>query len=423
MQVKVNERVVKSTKVHLAMEANETLRVIKEEFQDNPESMSYFYDLFNSVYCDGNPVKHGKKVIGVMCIQAPEELIYAVDAVPVRLCNGSHSYEQIGAESTSAKTCSLVNATVGTLTVNRDAYRKEYDLLAIPATCDQKKKSIGILKKEGYKIYTLDMPSTKEFESARYYWQSVVKEFALALQKVTGNKITKSSLKEAIVKLNKARYQLRRLNRLRETLPSPILAKDVFLATNSYFFDDIDRWTGAMTSLNDEIEERAKKGFAAGNKNAPRIMYAGTPPIFPNLKLPLLTETLGGEIVADESCSSTRLLHDAVAYDEANYFDMIPAVADRYLKPCMCPIFDSNEDRIRKMLDTIKSAKVDGVIYQAYSGCQLYTLEHHSVAEALAKDNIPMLYVETDYGPEDSGQISTRVEAFLESIQTRKRRR
>lgn len=423
MEAKVNERVVKSTRVHLAMEANETLRIIKEEFQDNPESMEYFYDLFNSVYCDGNPVKHSKKVIGAMCIQTPEELIYAAGAVPVRLCNGSHSYEQVGAESTSAKTCSLVNATVGTLTVNQAAYRKEYDMVAIPATCDQKKKSIGILKKEGYNVYTLDVPSEKNSENARHYWQSVVKDFALALQKVTGNKLTKASLKDAIVILNRARYQLRRLNGLRATLPSPILAKDVFLATNSYFFDDIERWTGALANLNDEIEERVNKGFAAGNKNAPRIMFAGTPPIFPNLKLPLLTETLGGEIVADESCSSTRMLHDAVVYDEANYFDMIPAIADRYLKPCMCPIFDSNEDRIRIMLDTIKSAKVDGVIYQAYSGCQLYTLEHHSVAEALMKDNIPMLYVETDYGPEDNGQISTRVEAFLESIQTRKRRK
>lgn len=423
MQAKVNERVIKSAKVHLAMEANETLRVIKEEFQDNPESMSYFYDLFNSVYCDGIPVRHDKKVVATMCIQTPEELIYAAGAAPVRQCNGSHSYEQVGAESTSSRTCSLVNATVGTLVVNREANQKDHDMLVVPVTCDQKKKSIGILREEGYDIYPLDIPSSKDSENARYYWQNIVKEFALELQKVTGVKITKNRLKDAIGKKNRARFQLRRLNRLRTAMPAPILAKDVFLATNSHFFDDIDRWTDAFTKLNDEIEERVNRGISSGNKNAPRIFFAGTPPIFPNLKLPLLTETLGGEIVADESCSSTRLLHDAVAYDEANYFDMVPAIADRYLKPCTCPIFDSNDDRIRNMLDTIKSAKVDGVIYQAFSGCQLYTLEHHSVADALIKENIPMLYVETDYGPEDSGQISTRVEAFLESIQTRKRRK
>jgi benzoyl-CoA reductase/2-hydroxyglutaryl-CoA dehydratase subunit BcrC/BadD/HgdB len=34
-----------------------------------------------------------------------------------------------------------------------------------------------------------------------------------------------------------------------------------------------------------------------------------------------------------------------------------------------------------------------------------------------------MLYVETDYSPDDMGQLSTRIEAFLESIKTRKRKR
>jgi benzoyl-CoA reductase/2-hydroxyglutaryl-CoA dehydratase subunit BcrC/BadD/HgdB len=33
-----------------------------------------------------------------------------------------------------------------------------------------------------------------------------------------------------------------------------------------------------------------------------------------------------------------------------------------------------------------------------------------------------MLYVETDYSPDDQGQLSTRIEAFLESIKTRKRK-
>ncbi len=413
---------MKTTKIHLAMEAKETLRRIQDEFPDNPAAMKYFYDLFDAVYCKGEPVEHDGKVVGVTCVQVPEELIYAAGAVPLRLCSGSHAYEQIGAEKTSAKTCALVNATIGTMVVNREEYQKDFDMLTIPVTCDQKKKSIGILQREGYDVYPLDVPSDKDSEHGRHFWRMSVAQFAVDLQKATRTKISKKSLAGAVGKLNRARREMRRLNRFREKTPSPILAKDVFLATNAYFFDNIDRWSDAVARLNDELEERTRVGFSAGNKNAPRILFAGTPPIFPNLKLPLLIEELGGEIVADESCSSARLSNDAVMFDEPNYFDMIPAIADRYLKPCVCPIFDSNADRIRKMLEMVKAAKVDGVVYQSFSGCQLYALEHHSVAEALDKENIPMLYVETDYGPEDSGQISTRIEAFIESIQNRKRR-
>ena len=50
-------------------------------------------------------------------------------------------------------------------------------------------------------------------------------------------------------------------------------------------------------------------------------------------------------------------------------------------------------------------------------------MEQRSIAEAMAERGLPMLYVETDYSPDDLGQLSTRVEAFIESIKGRKRRR
>jgi benzoyl-CoA reductase/2-hydroxyglutaryl-CoA dehydratase subunit BcrC/BadD/HgdB len=49
-------------------------------------------------------------------------------------------------------------------------------------------------------------------------------------------------------------------------------------------------------------------------------------------------------------------------------------------------------------------------------------MEQGGTADALSAKNIPMLYVETDYSPDDMGQLSTRIEAFLESIKTRKRK-
>jgi benzoyl-CoA reductase/2-hydroxyglutaryl-CoA dehydratase subunit BcrC/BadD/HgdB len=34
----------------------------------------------------------------------------------------------------------------------------------------------------------------------------------------------------------------------------------------------------------------------------------------------------------------------------------------------------------------------------------------------LEKENVPMYYLDTEYSREDSGQIKTRVEAFLEML-------
>ena len=406
----------------LALEADSVLRSIKEEFDENHSAMDYFYDLFHQVYCEMKPVKRDKKVIGTMCIQAPEELIYAAGAEPVRLCNGSHTYEQVGAEQTSPRSCSLVNATAGFLGSDNASKKEEMEAVVIPITCDQKKKLVSILEKDGYNVIPLDIPSQKDSDAGMQYWHNTINEFALSLQKVTGKKITKKSLKDAIGKLNRARACMRKLTALRTESPTAILGKDVFLVTNAFFFDNIDSWIDAVEKLNVELEKKVADDYSAGNRHAPRILFTGTPPIFPNLKLPLLIEQLGGVIVADEVCSSSRLLHDAVTFSESNYFDMIPAIADRYIKPCTCPIFTRNDDRIRKLIELAKSSKANGVVYQAYSGCQLYSLEHQSVSEALAKEDIRMLYVETDYGFEDSGQLATRIEAFLESLKSKMKR-
>ena len=116
------------------------------------------------------------------------------------------------------------------------------------------------------------------------------------------------------------------------------------------------------------------------------------------------------------------MLYDMTAVDEWLVSHMIESIADKYLKPCTCPIFTRNDDRIRRLLDLVSTFNADGVVYQSFAGCQVYEMEQKSVADALNQAGIPMLYVETDYSPDDMGQLSTRVEAFLESIKTRKRK-
>jgi len=267
------------------------------------------------------------------------------------------------------------------------------------------------------------MPSSKESEAARFYWQESVKKFTLDLQQITGQKITKKKVREAIAKKTRAAELYRKLYELRKSNPSPLFGKDMLLVTNGYFLDDIDSWMEAVKLLITEIEERTTQKFSAGNRNAPRILLTGSPPIFPNIKLPILVEQSGGIIVADEVCSSSRLLYDSVAYDEASLNDMVPAIADRYLKPCTCPCLTPNTDRQRKLTDMASDFAVDGVIYQAFSGCLPYEMEQNQIARVLEEQGVPMLYVETDYSPEDQGQLSTRVEAFIESIKFKKRKR
>ncbi len=407
-----------------AREAEQTLDQITDKFDDNPKAMDYFYDLFRRVYCQGEALQREGTLVGTTCIHAPEELIYAVGAQPLRLCNGSYHFDQAGSDFMPAKSCSLVKATLGVLsTDNAIPGGGRPDLVVNPTTCDQKKKASAMVAEMGYPVYDLELPPGKESDEARLYWQRSVREFSVRLSKLTGKKLTRARLKAAMAKTARAQLAFRTLHNLRKNSPALFLGKDAFLVTNAYFFDDIDRWTEAVERLNEELRTREASGFQAAQRKAPRILFTGSPPIFPNLKLPLLIEEAGGVVVADETCSANRMLYDMSAVDEWRLHDMVDALADRHLKPCTCPIFTNNLDRRRRLLELAESFNVDGVIYQAFAGCQVYEMEQRSVAKTLSDKGIPMLYVETDYSPDDVGQLSTRIEAFLESIKTRKRKR
>lgn len=407
-----------------AREAENVLDHITDRFDDNPQAMDYFYELFRRVYCQGEALPRQGTLVGTTCIHAPEELIYAMGATPVRLCNGSYHYDQIGADFMPAKSCSLVKATLGMLgSENAIPRTGKLDLVVNPTTCDQKKKASAMIEGMGYNVYDLELPPAKESEESRLYWQRSVRQFALRLGRLTGKKLTRKNLKAAMARTARAQAAFRTLHNYRKSSPALFLGKDAFLVTNAFFFDDIERWTAAVEKLNAELAMRQAEGFQAAQRKAPRILFTGSPPIFPNLKLPLLIEEAGGVVVADETCSANRMLYDMTAVDEWRVNDMVDGLADRYLKPCTCPIFTRNDDRQRRLLELAASFNADGVVYQAFSGCQVYEMEQRSIAEALNAKGIPMLYVETDYSPDDMGQLSTRIEAFLESIKTRKRKR
>ncbi len=413
------ERMKKTGSIHYSMEIKKNLAEIVDKFPDNPKGMQYFYDRFENFLSGKDNSFERKKVVATMCVHVPLELIYAAGAVPVRICAGAYSMDQIGTEFLPAKTCPMVKSTLGAIYLDILPGNINPVLIVNPATCDQKKKMGEMGGELSKPFYMLEVPPTKDTEESRRYWHRVIKKFVKKLESVTGNKITRRSLKQAIKMVAKAQAEYRRFNQLRKTAPV-IYGKDAILVTNSYFFDDIERWTQKLSELNGELEKRIEQKIYVGKPHSPRILLTGSPSIFPNMKLPILIEELGGLVVYEEFCSTSRMIWDTVAVDEWFLYDMIPAVADRYLKPSTCPNFSPNNDRKRKIAKGIEDFLVDGVIYQTFTGCQLYDMESRIVGNFVEKMGISTLFIESDYNPDDFGQLTTRLEAFLDSLKNKK---
>jgi len=375
-------RLKKTSTIHYNMEVNQVLSEITKDFPYALSGMEYFYNRFRPLEVNETLYPKDKKLIASMCIHVPLEIINALDATAVRICSGSYSADTAGSDFLPAKTCPMVKSTLGALYLDMLPGNAKPDLVINPTTCDQKKKMGEMGDDINKEFYTLEVPPSKDSEEARQYWQRTVKKMVKKLEKVTGNKLTRRKLKKSIKEMAQAQAEFRHFMRLRKNAPV-IFGKDALLIANSYFFDDITAWKENLAILNEELEERIEKESFVVGKRAPRILLTGSPSIFPNMRTPILLEKLGGIVVYEEFCSSSRMLNDTVAVDEWFLYDMIPAVADRYLKPNTCPNFTPNDDRIRKIMLAMDDYKVDGVIYQTFTGCQLYDMEARKIGKVL----------------------------------------
>ena len=417
-------RVIKTASQKIVVE---TIDRMKKTDKNRPLAMNYFdemADLFGRRKEEIVAAKQsGKKVIGYLCLFAPIELILAADAIPVRVNSGWYDAAKIGDRVVPVEVCPVIRSTIGAKMISLSPFMENSDAIISILTCDGMTK-LGEILGDYQTIWQMNVPRMKDSDQALRLWIEEVKTVKQKIEKLTGNKITRKKLRNAVELTQKATKAFRRLQDLRKGNPV-IMGRDAMLAIQMYMWDDVERWTEKTNKLCDELEKRVKDKTWSTSPDTPRVMITGTPMFWPdNWKVPSLVEEANpqGVIVADELCSSERILNDPVGVDEWSMNDMLNAIGERYLMSSTCPCFssnDGNEDRINWLITKIKDFKIDGVIYYVVRGCISYAMEYTRVKKVLDSINIPVYYLDTEYTREDVGQMKTRVEAFLEMLTER----
>ena len=400
---------------------------MRKTSQNRPAAMQYFDEIANVFGQREKEIQEAKqkgtKVIGYFCNFAPIELILAADAIPVRVNSGWYDTSKIGDRVVPVEVCPMIRSTIGAKMIGLSPYMELTDALVNVLTCDGMTKLSEILS--DYKpILAMPLPRVKDSNQSLRFWADEIKTAKEYIEKLTGKKISRKKLKAAIETVQKATKAFRRLQELRKG-PPVIMGRDAMLVNQAFMWDDIKRWTEKTETLCDELDKLVQEKRWACPPDTSRVLVTGTPMIWPdNWKLPSLVEEASpqGVLVADELCSSDRLLNDPVGIDEWSMNDMFRGISERYLMASTCPCFtstDGNEDRINWLLNKVKEWKINGVIYYVVRGCMLYAMECTRVKKVLDRLNIPVYYLDTEYTREDVGQMKTRVEAFLEMLSAR----
>lgn len=388
-----------------------------EDLPHKPEALKPFTDVLKHVFVDmqGAVKPMGVPSVGTYCVMVPPELIYAAGAMPVKLCGGSYTAFNVGDDIAPRDACPLIKAIMGFESIGVMPVYQECQLMAVPITCDCKKKLAGYLA-EHRKTVTLHVPSGRDRDEDMEQYVRELYLFSQRLTEITGTELSYERLSWACGMTAAAQYELSRFIELRRRYPLAIKGTHYMAAMNAISYTHISLWARYMHNLCEEIEQKAKRGEMASKENRPRILITGSPIVFPNFKLPLLIEEMGGALVADETCMGERGAYDPPAIVDQSTDGIMRALANKSTRPCTCPTFVDNKRRLYRIMQMLEDYRVQGVIYHVLRGCLVYDYEYQVMEEELGKLGIPIIRVESDYNEEDVEQLRIRVEAFIELI-------
>lgn len=351
----------------------------------------------------------GIPLIGVYCTFFPTELTMALNIKTVSLC--AFSQETIPSAEVELPTnlCPLIKSSYGFARSQKCPYFYFSDLVVGETTCDGKKKMYEYLSQ--YKdVYVMELPN-KQSACGKELWKKEIIRLKEYLEQKFERNLDETILREKIHEKNEERKALLRFSKLMTLAPPPMTSQESYdiLYNSSYTPDKIDFPAKIDFVIKKILEEYKPEQLT----KKPRLLVTGCPIGGATQKIITAIEENGGVVVAFENCGGLKPL--ATFVDENNP-DPYDALADKYLSigcSCMTP----NANRTQLLDELIDTYQVDGVIDVILHACHTYNLETRSIQRFCQNTkHIPYLSVTTDYSDADSGQLSTRISAFIEMM-------
>ena len=135
-----------------------------------------------------------------------------------------------------------------------------------------------------------------------------------------------------------------------------------------------------------------------------------------------LIESCGALVVADRHCYGSLEARQHIDIKDGE--DPLTAVARHYLLTSQCARFmEQQEMRHRKkvLADYAKEYKADGIIVESNKFCEYWSFERMIDTIVLPRDfGYPVCSIEKEYINTASGQLRTRFQAFVESVELKK---
>jgi benzoyl-CoA reductase/2-hydroxyglutaryl-CoA dehydratase subunit BcrC/BadD/HgdB len=347
-----------------------------------------------------------RKVVGWVNPYVPEEIIHAAGMLSFKVTGNNEPVQMQGAEAhILSNTCSYIRTC---WQLQLDGQYGFLDGLVCSSFCDQDKRLFSVwdyYSKLPYmdQIYA---PRKRDEEGVKLYLADL-EDFRDRLSAYGLKFVPDHDIAESIRVYDRGRELMYRLYDLRKRDCPPVTGAEALEVSKTAARLPRERFNELMEQLLDEIQRTGRE-----IKKAKRLMVIGND--IHNANQMAALELLDAVVVVDEMDAGIRYAWGQVG----THLPAMEALARYYVLGRPVDKHNWNSDgRLEFIAEMAEQYKVDGIVSEDVRFCTYNGWDKFDLKKQMEKRGIPILELDVEYGENWSGQMRTRVEAFLEMVQ------
>lgn len=365
-------------------------------------------------------VGEGKLAMGYTCYHMPEVLLNLDNCFSVRLTAPRTGSMDIATYYLSNFLCGYCKAL---LERGIEGGYNFLSALLASETCSEMNRSmehfeiLKLVPNDKFFLSIIDVP----FKTAEHCLESFMKQIKLKvlepMHDVYGVDISADAMRKAVEQHNEVCRIITEIGKFRKEENPRITGYEYHILNLVTYccpkYLIVDKLRETLEELKTREPDQKKK-FRA------KVVVVGSEMDDPDFTK--LIEESGALVVADRYCfGSTPGREEIILKDDEDPFYTI---CKHYMKTSQCPRYMEAEKvhgRKQFVADLAKEYHAEGVIYEQIKFCEYWGYERALASHIMTTEyGIPSIAIDRQYTASASGQLRTRVQAFVESLEIKR---
>ena len=362
----------------------------------------------------------GKLAIAYTCYHIPEVLLNLDNCFSVRLRAPRTGSMDIATYYMSSFLCGYSKA------ILERGIEGGYNFLSAligSETCSEMNRTyehfelLNLVPNDKFFVSFVDSPFKIEKHTVKHYANQLRIKVLDKLQEVYGIDTSDEALRKAVEEHNEICRLITEIGEYRKEENPRITGYEFHVLCVATYCCPKYLILDKLRETAEELKTRepdAKKNYRA------KIVVVGSEMDDPDFTK--LIEDSGALVVADRFCFGSLPGREEIILNDVE--DVLTQIALHYMKTSQCPRYMSHE-KVKERRDYVKNLvdeyNADGVMYEQIKFCEYWGYERALASYVMSGDyGVPTAAVDRQYTASASGQLRTRVQAFVESLEIKK---